>query len=140
MAKIDTVGPQTLSPQDDACSLFGVGGPALHHKKYPNEHREVALFPGPGNYPGAVVSSVGNQFLSTRKTLGQSNSFGTGIRDPTSPLRSAKDTVPGAANVVKPLIKSGPAPGDYGRGPRVNRQPDALTAPKSVCVPAFEEL
>jgi hypothetical protein len=114
----DTCGPQTLSqrPTMPAYS-FGVGGPSLVHRKYPKERAEVALFPGPGGYPGAVVSSVGQQFLSTRKTLGQSNSFGTGIRDPTSPLRSARDTVPGAANVVKPLIKSGPAPGDYGCGP-----------------------
>ena len=115
--KIDTVGPQTLSQHKTMPAFsFGVGGPLCTTKNI-QMSTERSRFPGPGNYPGAVVSSVGNQFLSTRKTLGQSNSFGTGIRDPTSPLRSAKDTVPGAANVVKPLIKSGPAPGDYGRGP-----------------------
>lgn len=116
--RVDTVGPQILSQRKSMpAHAFAFGRPSTHFKKYPDETMEASMFPGPGQYSGAAVSSIGEQFLSTYKTLGQSNSFGTGIRDPMSPLRSAKDTVPGAANVIKPLIKSGPAPGDYGNGP-----------------------
>ena len=112
-----TVGPQTLShrPSLPAYS-FGFGGPSLAAKKYPDVHRDTAKFPGPGAYPKAIVPSVGRQAQSTRSNTFRF-SFGTGIRDPQSPLRSMADTVPGAANTIKPMIKMGAAPGDYGRGP-----------------------
>ena len=75
------------------------------------------MFPGPGAYTGALVSSIGNQFLSTRTNVCHGNSFGTGIRNPNDPLRSPKDSVPGAANVIKAAIKGGAGPGEYGAGP-----------------------
>ena len=71
------------------------------------------MYPGP-KY--SAHSSVGYQYSSKRSNTARF-SFGTGIRDPQSPLRGAYETVPGAANVIKPMINSGAGPGEYGAGP-----------------------
>lgn len=112
-----TVGAQTLSNRRTLPSYsFGFGGPSPDAKKYPDELIATAQYPGPGSYPKSVVASIGRQAQSTKSNTFQF-SFGTGIRDPQSPLRSMADTVPGAANTIKPVVNMGAAPGDYGRGP-----------------------
>jgi hypothetical protein len=94
---------------------FGFGGPSPDVHKYPEEHFEAQMYPGPGKY-GTGHSSIGHQYSSKRSNP-PSCSFGTGIRDPHSPLRKASQTVPGAANTIKPHVDMGAAPGDYGAGP-----------------------
>ena len=113
---VHTIGPQTLSQRPTLPAYsFGFGGPSLDVHKYPEEHFEAQMYPGPGKY-GTGHSSKGHQYSSKRSNP-PSCSFGTGIRDPHSPLRKASQTVPGAANTIKPHVDMGAAPGDYGAGP-----------------------
>lgn len=103
-------------PNLPSWSFSHSGGPSLEHQKYPKDHIEVALFPGPGAYGNVGSGCVGHQYESKRSNTAKF-SFGTGIRDPFSPLRSADQSVAGAANMIKPIKKGGAGPGEYGSGP-----------------------